>query len=224
MRLIYLEERKGLFIVLEGIDGTGKTTQAKKLKKRLMKLGYQVAIYKEPTNETEAGKKIRSSYTSGRPSLETELGWFIEDREWNVKTRVMPALEAKQIVLLDRYFYSTACYQGARKNGDWQNILALNRSMFPEPDLIIIFDLDPQKASERITRTRKKTNTFEEIEYLRMVRKLFLEMSNEDTQGNYFIIDASQRIKKISHQLFERILPLIGNKNMKNCLKTTLED
>jgi dTMP kinase len=219
-----LEERNGLFIVLEGIDGTGKTTQAKLLKKRLVKLGYKVAIFKEPTNETDAGKKIRTSYTTERPTLETELEWFIEDRDWNVKTRVLPALESKQIVILDRYFYSTACYQGARKDGEWRNILALNRSMFPEPDLTVIFDLDPQIAIERITRTRKSSNTFEGIEYLVKVRDLFLEMYNKDTHGNYFLIDASQRIKKIFRQLFERVLPLIGNKNLKNSLEVTIDD
>ncbi|NHJ38861.1 MAG: hypothetical protein FK731_02430, partial [Asgard group archaeon] len=61
-----MDERNGLFIVFEGIDGTGKTTQAKLLKKLLLNLGYLVEIYKEPTNETEAGKKIRTSYTTDR--------------------------------------------------------------------------------------------------------------------------------------------------------------
>jgi thymidylate kinase len=84
--------------------------------------------------------------------------------------------------------------------------------------------LEPHKAYERITRTRKKSNTFEGIDYLRKVRELFLEMYNEDTEGNYFLIDSSQRIKKISYILFDRILPLIGNKNMKNSLKSTLID
>ncbi|NHJ32401.1 MAG: dTMP kinase, partial [Asgard group archaeon] len=141
-----MEQRKGIFIAFEGIDGTGKTTMALNLKERLEKLGYSVVIYKEPTNETEAGKKIRASYLEERATLEQELEWFIEDREWNVNTRILPALAENKIVFLDRYFFSTACYQGVRKSKDWISILELNRKKFPEPDLTIIFDLDVQVA------------------------------------------------------------------------------
>ncbi len=216
--MISLDERNGLFIVFEGIDGTGKTTQAKLLKKLLLNLGYLVEIYKEPTNETEAGKKIRTSYTTDRPSLETELHWFIEDREWNVNSRVLPALEAKKIVFLDRYYFSTACYQGARKNGDWKYILDLNRAKFPEPDLTIIFDLKPKIALDRIKRTRQKGNTFEGLSYLRKVRKLFIKIYKTDKKGEFLLIDAKKSIEQIFDILIKNINPLIKEKKNKNLL------
>ena len=95
-----MEQKKGFFIAFEGIDGTGKTTMAKLLKERLEAIGHSVVMYKEPTNETEAGKKIRASYVEERASLDQELQWFIEDREWNVTTRILPALAENKIVFL----------------------------------------------------------------------------------------------------------------------------
>jgi dTMP kinase len=205
-----VENKKGFFIAFEGIDGTGKTTIANILKERLEALGHSVVMYKEPTNETEAGKKIRASYVEGRASLEQELEWFIEDREWNVTTRIIPALAENKIVFLDRYFFSTACYQGVRKNNDWISILELNRKKFPEPDLTIIFDLDVQVAIKRIMRYRESANTFEGMQYLRDVRALFLEMFQLDTIGNYLLINAEKTTDEISEIIYAKLLKLIS--------------
>lgn len=210
-----MEQKKGLLIAFEGIDGTGKTTLALMLKERLEALGHSVVMFKEPTNETEAGKKIRSSYVEGRASLDMELQWFIEDREWNVTTRILPALAENKIVFLDRYFFSTACYQGVRKNNDWFSILKLNRKKFPEPDLTVIFDLDVQLAIKRIMRDRSNANTFEGMQNLRDVRALFLEIFQLDTIGNYILINAEKSIEEIFELLYVKLLKLIGKTPMK---------
>ncbi len=210
-----MEQKKGLLIAFEGIDGTGKTTLALMLKERLEALGHSVVMFKEPTNETEAGKKIRSSYVEGRASLDIELQWFIEDREWNVTTRILPALAENKIVFLDRYFFSTACYQGVRKNNDWFSILELNRKKFPEPDLTIIFDLDVQLAIKRIMKDRSNANTFEGMQNLRDVRALFLEIFQLDTIGNYLLINAEKSIEEIFELLYAKLLELIGKTPLK---------
>jgi len=210
-----VEQKKGLLIAFEGIDGTGKTTLAQMLKERLEALGHSVVMFKEPTNETEAGKKIRASYVKGRASLDIELQWFIEDREWNVTTRILPALAENKIVFLDRYFFSTACYQGVRKNNDWFSILELNRKKFPEPDLSIIFDLDVQLAVKRIMRERSNANTFEGMQNLRDVRALFLEMYQLDTIGNYLLINAEKSIEEILELLYAKLLELINKTPLK---------
>lgn len=210
-----MEQKKGLLIAFEGIDGTGKTTLAQMLKERLEALGHSVVMFKEPTNETEAGKKIRASYVEGRASLDIELQWFIEDREWNVTTRILPALAENKIVFLDRYFFSTACYQGVRKNNDWFSILELNRKKFPEPDLTIIFDLDVQLAVKRIMRERSNANTFEGMQNLRDVRALFLEMFQLDTIGNYLLINAEKSIEEILELLYAKLLELINKTPLK---------
>lgn len=210
-----MEQKTGLLIAFEGIDGTGKTTLAQMLKERLEALGHSVVMFKEPTNETEAGKKIRASYIEGRASLDTELQWFIEDREWNVTTRILPALAENKIVFLDRYFFSTACYQGVRKNNDWVSILELNRKKFPEPDLTIIFDLDVQLAVKRIMRVRSNANTFEGIQNLRDVRALFLELFQLDTIGNYILINAEKSIEEILELLYTKLLDIIDKAPLK---------
>ncbi|NHJ85518.1 MAG: dTMP kinase [Asgard group archaeon] len=204
-RLQLVKLKKGLFIALEGIDGTGKTTVANEIMKRLKKQCYSVVVYKEPTDETIAGKNIRNSYITERATLEMELQWFIEDREWDVNNRILPALAKNKIVILDRYFFSTACYQGVRKNGDWESILIINRAKFPEPDLTIIIDVDIDIAIQRITKSRAASNTFERRDYLKSVRALFLEMAKKDTIGNYVIIDGSQSLDTVIDYIYNVI-------------------
>ncbi|MBN1328463.1 MAG: dTMP kinase [Candidatus Heimdallarchaeota archaeon] len=202
----------GLLIAFEGIDGTGKTTIAKILKEKFDAIGFETVIFKEPTNETNAGKRIRESYNKNRVSLEEELQWFVEDREWNVLHNIIPALDANKLVFLDRYYFSTACYQGARKDGDWQSILELNRTKFPEPDLTIIIELHPEIAIERIMKNRKKSNSFENIDYLIAVHDLFLQIYYHDTIGNYLLIDGSKSIEEIALIISEKIVALIDEK------------
>ncbi|MHA1463199.1 MAG: dTMP kinase [Candidatus Heimdallarchaeota archaeon] len=204
----------GILIAFEGIDGTGKTSIIRVLLERLTNDGFNVVTFKEPTNETEAGKKIRTSYSDGRVSLEDELQWFIDDREWDVKERILPSLAEKKIVLMDRYFFSTACYQGVRMNDDWISILKTNRSMFPEPDLTIIIDVDPRISQQRILKDRQKSNTFEELDYQRNVRKLFLEIINKDSIGNYLLLDGEAPLDEIIDTLYLRIKQFIKEKEI----------
>ena len=204
----------GILIAFEGIDGTGKTSIIRVLLERLTKDGFSVVTFKEPTNETEAGKKIRTSYSDGRVSLEDELQWFIDDREWDVKERILPSLTEKKIVLMDRYFFSTACYQGVRMNNDWNSILKTNRSMFPEPDLTIIIDVDPRISQQRILKDRQKSNTFEELDYQRNVRRLFLEIINKDSIGNYLLLDGEAPLDEIIDTLYLRIKQFIKEKEI----------
>ena len=106
--------RRGWLIVFEGIDGTGKSTQCKEMEVYLNKIGTPVARFREPTDGIW-GQKIRKILTVGRGDVtrEEELSWFIEDRREDVKNNIVPALSLNKVVLLDRYYYSTAAYQGA---------------------------------------------------------------------------------------------------------------
>ncbi len=204
----------GILIALEGIDGTGKTSIIAVLQKRLTDDGFSVVTFKEPTNETVAGKKIRNSYIAGRVSLEEELQWFIDDREWDVKERILPSLVEKKIVLMDRYFFSTACYQGARMNDDWSSILKTNRAKFPEPDLTIIIDVDPGIAQQRIVKDRQKSNTFEELDYQRNVRQLFMEIIKKDPIGIFLLVDGEAPLIEIIDNLYLRIKLFIKEKEI----------
>ena len=95
-----------VIVAVEGIDGAGKTTVARKVVEELRRRGYDAVYLKEPT-ESEWGKRIRKE-RSLKPEEELEL--FLKDREWNVKHNILPALKAGKIVVMDRYYYSTVPY------------------------------------------------------------------------------------------------------------------
>jgi dTMP kinase len=128
----------GLFVVIEGIDGTGKSTQLHLLAEKLQQLGYAVVSTREPT-DGPYGRKIRELFVDRQAvSQEEELELFIADRDQHVQEVIKPALADGCVVVCDRYYLSTVAYQGA--NGmDPEFIMERNRD-FPVPDLAIIFE------------------------------------------------------------------------------------
>jgi len=178
---------KGVFIVFEGIDGVGKTTQVKLLKEALEKQGRTVVLSREPS-DGPWGRRIRESATTGRMSLEDELQAFIKDRTEHVENLIKPALAKGNVVILDRYFYSTIAYQGSR-GGDAEKVGQEMRSRFPAPDLVLLMDLEPSKAIHRIAHGRnEQPNEFERLEELEKIRSIFLALSDPNIKR----IDAAQ--------------------------------
>jgi len=163
---------KGLLIVFEGIDGTGKTTQIVALTEYLRGLGREVVMTREPT-DGPYGKRIRQLYVDRslcNPKEEMEL--FVNDRRQHVAEVIAPALADGKIVLSDRYYFSTVAYQGA--NGcDPDEIFAAN-DFAPRPDLMILLTLDVDQSAYRIKKLRgDELDHFEEKGYLRKVADLF---------------------------------------------------
>ena len=163
---------RGKLIVFEGTDGTGKTTQRDLLCNYLRDRGYPVVITKEPTNGP-FGMQIRDLYNHrDRYSREEELELFLADRRQHVDEFLQPGLQDGKIILCDRYFFSTAAYQGAL-GLDPEAILAMN-SFAPEPDLVLLFQADFAVSLERITSGRGDTlNNFEQREFLEKVATIF---------------------------------------------------
>jgi dTMP kinase len=166
---------QGFFIVFEGLDGAGKTTQVHLLVTRLQQCGYDVVRLKEPT-DGHWGQKIRRLAQHGRQhvSLETELAWFLEDRRQDVAENIKPALARGQIVVLDRYYFSTMAYQGAR-GGDPHRIRQLNEAFAPPPDLLFLLDIAPAQGLQRVQQQRVP-DEFERLDYLERVAALFAQM------------------------------------------------
>jgi dTMP kinase len=166
-----------MLIVFEGIDGSGKTTLSRMFASRLQELAVPVVWLCEPT-DSPWGEKIRILARAGAPlSAEEELDYFLRDRRWDVEQRILPALRAGQTVVLDRYFHSTACYQGAR-GLDSGAILRQNREFAPEPDLVFVIDVEVETALARIQRDRTETvPLFEQKKFLRQVRKNYLSLA-----------------------------------------------
>ena len=166
---------RGVFIVFEGLDGAGKTTQVKLLCDRLQQAGYEVVSLKEPTDGAW-GQKIRQMARAGRHDVapETELTWFLEDRRQDVQQNIRPALARGQIVVLDRYYFSTMAYQGAR-GFDPADIQQCNEAFAPPPDLLFLLEIPPERGLARLQQARSPDH-FEQLDYLQRVAHLFARM------------------------------------------------
>ena len=174
----------GLFVVIEGIDGAGKTTLSQNLKRELEKRGYSVIITSEPT-QGKYGRQLRDKIRQGNITPKEELELFFKDRMEHVEKVLKPALSEGKIVICDRYFYSTCAYQGAR-GLDYKEICRMNE-VFPEPDLVILLDLSPEQA---LRRKELKEEHFEREDFLKRVREIYLEV-----------------IKSTAHQVIDASLP-----------------
>ncbi len=164
---------RGWLIAFEGIDGTGKSTQCKKMEEYFNAKGAPVVRLREPTDGVW-GRKIRKILSEGRGNVsrEEELSWFIEDRREDVEKNILPALNDNKVVLLDRYYFSTAAYQGAL-GLDSESILRDNIAFAPVPDRTYIFIAPPEQCLKRIENSRDGYSSFEKLDYLVKVQEIF---------------------------------------------------
>lgn len=170
-------KQAGLFIVLEGIDGTGKSTQAQLLADWFRAQGREVVASREPT-DGPWGRQIRATAATGRLAPEEELELFLKDRREHVEQLITPALADGKVVILDRYYFSTMAYQGLR-GFDPVEIRARNEAFAPQPDLLLILDLDVDRALERIGARGDTANEFEKRDALARCREIFLSLKDE---------------------------------------------
>ena len=188
--------QEGILIVLEGIDGAGKSTQAEILLKGLQEKGYDVVYFREPSKGKWGQEIKKKAADPDSLSPEEELDLFLKDRKENVKKNLRPALEKKKIVILDRYYFSTIAYQGA-KGIDQERIRRVNEEFVVEPDLVFFLDVDPRGGLDRIKNRKKKDRLFERAEYLVKVREIFRSFRGK----KFFHIDASKPEKEISTEI-----------------------
>lgn len=193
---------RGYLIVVEGIDGTGKSTLCAALARELERRGVDCVHSREPTGGPH-GRRIREIALSSRDdvSLDEELGLFVEDRKEHVAEVIRPNLEAGRVVLLDRYFYSTMAYQGAR-GADPQAIRRMNLEFAPEPDLLVILELDVESALKRVRESRGSVpDAFEGEAYLRKVDAGFRAIDHP----NLLRLDARRTTAELVDRVLERL-------------------
>lgn len=174
---------KGVFIAIEGIDGSGKTTQVVRLKEYFLRKSIVVRTFKEPT-DGHYGQLIRTISKIGRHlyTPEEELNLFLMDRQEDCEKNINPALANNELVIIDRYYHSNIAYQGAL-GIDKELIQQKNEGMATIPDLVIVLDCAVRVGLSRIKYSRNETpNHFEGEQYLQKVRKIFQGMTGPNIQ------------------------------------------
>ena len=210
----------GLFITLEGVEGSGKTTQAALLGDWLRKEGRRVTVTHEPGG-TRAGETIRAIFLDPAVSLDVaaELLLVLADRAQHVREKLRPALAGGEIVISDRYSDSTTAYQGYGRGFNLKLLSELNRlaSDAMAPDLTIVLDLPIETGLER-TRARAKgtgrgSDRFEgeHAEFHRKVRTGFLAIAAAEP-ARVVVINADRPIAIVTDDIRRIVQELIARR------------
>jgi dTMP kinase len=192
---------RGRFIVFEGVDGSGKTTQLKMLSAYLTKIGIDHITTREPGGSPLA-EKIRDIVLSQEMEPLTELYLMFAARVDHIQTVIKPNLAAGKWVLSDRYFLSSCAYQGGGRNINLSLIYSLAEQML-QPDYTVFLDVDPQITKERLAANRDKLDRFdrEGIQFFERVRSTFKHCLDYSINGNTKMIDASHSVFSIHEDI-----------------------
>ena len=198
---------RGRLIVLEGIDGAGKTTQAERLEAHLLAQGRRVARTAEPTG-FPTGVALRAALGGKVKKSECEMAaLFVEDRiAHNLHpTEGIEVLLAQGIDLIcDRYYYSTLAYQGQSTDYGWVKSMNLSCPEISRPDLCIYLDLTPAQSLERITKGRESIEIYENEETLTRVRNTFLSVIEDMRREGDRVerVDAYDTVENIAQRIY----------------------
>lgn len=205
--------RSGVWITLEGGDGSGKTTQAELLEKWLTDAGNTVLRTREPGG-SEVGQLIRDIVLHHRGDIapRAEALLYAADRAHHVATVVRPALERGEIVLQDRYLDSSVAYQGAGRVLDATEVreLSLWATEGALPDLTLLLDLDPETARTRLDSADKPFDRLEseKAEFHTRVRVAFLELAGAEPE-RFLVLDAAASAEEIAEAIRLRVARLV---------------
>lgn len=212
------DRNRGLFITLEGGEGSGKSTQGKMLASYLREKGHHVVWTKEPGG-TEIGQALRQVVMSthhGDMVPETELLIYLADRAQHVKARILPAIREGEIVISDRYHDSSVAYQHFARGVPMATLDFLFRNLAGDlvPDITFVLDISPETAMKRI---EKRTITHpdslskfeeEELSFHRKVRQGFLKIAEKEP-NRVKVIAADQPREDIFDQILPFLIPLL---------------
>lgn len=205
-----MQKSRGKFIVFEGIDGAGKTTQLALLQSRLEEKGIPAVTTAEPTDHPE-GKLLRRALAGEFRTTPAELAaLFTADRiahNNDPVNGIRKLLEDGKTVLSDRYYYSTLAYQGALTDPDWALSLNLGCPDILRPDLCVFLDLLPEESMERIRRGRNTREIFETEEQLTRIRESFRSVFDRlvPLGDRIVVIHASGTPEEIADRIWEEV-------------------
>ena len=197
--------KKGKFIVFEGIDGSGKTTQARLLSAYLESQGYKTALTAEPTS-LPSGKALREALSGKTQKSECQMAvMFVDDRiAHNIHPTegISALLESGVTVICDRYYYSSLAYQGQSTDYEWVKSMNLKCPDIRQPDLCIYVDLLPEQSLERIAKGRETVEIYENLSTLTKVREQFLSVIRDlGERDNICILDGYRTAEQVSEDV-----------------------
>lgn len=201
--------KRGRFITFEGIDGSGKTSQIKRLADNLAQRDHKIQTTREPGGSIGA-EDIRKLLVEGDPnrwSPQTEILLFTAARRDHLERTIQPALAEGKIVLSDRFADSTRVYQGAVRSELRDLVDRLHRDMIvTEPDLTIVLDMDPEVALKRGLDRQSGEDRFEDfgLSFQQKLRTGFLELTTE-FPDRIKLVDASQNMDKIEADILDLV-------------------
>ncbi|MEY8830381.1 dTMP kinase [Sedimentitalea sp. XS_ASV28] len=195
----------GVFLTFEGIDGSGKSTQARLLAERLRDDGHDVVLTREPGGSTGA-EEIRRLVLEGDPdrwSAETEILLFTAARRDHMERTILPALAQGRIVICDRFADSTRMYQGLSR-GDLRGLVdTLHDLMIArEPDMTVLIDMDPETGLRRARDRQGSEERFEDFgpELQHRMRAGFLGLATEFAE-RFRVVDGNRPIESVARDV-----------------------
>ena len=202
-----------LFITFEGGEGSGKSTQAKALYRRLLSIGISCVLTHEPGG-TPLGNRLRRLLRGeGEIDPQTELFLFAASRAQLVREVIRPSLERGALVISDRFFYSTIAYQGYGRGLDLTIIEELNRIATEGlcPDLVVLLDIPVEEGLAR-KRLRDRFEK-EELAFHQRVREGYLEMARSDPK-RWLIVDAALPRQRVTRLIWEGVTNLLSERGL----------
>jgi dTMP kinase len=198
------------FIVLEGLDGAGTTTQLKKLKIELEKLSLMIYTTNEPTSRP-IGKLVRTVLSGEFKTTNLALARLYsadrDDHLFNSEDGILKQITDNKIVVSDRYFYSSLAYQGV--NCDFDKVLELNND-FPHPQILIFIETPIDECLSRIDKRGEKKEIFEKKDFLTKVNDNYYKVINNLPEGvNLIKIDGTLPINKITSIMIDEVKKIL---------------
>lgn len=195
-----------MFVVLEGLDGSGSSTQVALLKKALDNSGHKVHITKEPTNNIIGGLirgQLTKDWKTGPECLQL---LFAADRAHHIEREIMPAMNDGNIVVSDRYFFSTMAFGGIDTDMDW---LKKINERFVVPDLTFFIKVPASECVRRISSSRFELELFEEEKKLVRVWANYEKLADEFE--NVHVIDGTQSVDDVHKEIIQIVLDNLKN-------------
>lgn len=200
----------GKFIVFEGIDGSGKGTCLQRVADYLKLKHVDFIITEEPNSKYGIRNVIKSELLQKQIVKDplVDLFAFSLDRQLHVEKEIKLALLENKVILCDRYYHSTIAYQGYVQGVPLEYVLS-TQSIFPKPDLTLIFDLPVEIAMARAAKRGAVKDKYETLEFQTKLRDAYLDLA-KTLKEKIIVIDSAKSMEEVEQQVIKTIEPILG--------------